>query len=178
MARREHRITVKARFANRLSPTLLKTVDQIDETEKRILQEFGHEAVRTFKVWAPGRLGEAVRLYDVGEGRKEIRVYARNKGYDYVGVTRFGHRTKVIKPTRRTRRGAQSVISTRRPKRQAGKGKGAALRIQSRFGGVYYRHSIPGYDPEYDWAERAQDEINLRIKNRMDKAAREFGFDD
>lgn len=116
-------------------------------------------AVYIFRAHAPkrsGRLRKGIRAQQTG-GAWVVRADARNPetGYDYVGVTRKGHRVRVIRPT-----------------------QGKVLRFV--IGGrVLYRTHVKGYRPATDWAERAHAPVRrlarsgvVRLSQRIERLLR------
>lgn len=169
---KESKITVRVKHINRLSPTLVKLGRQVDAVEARVLREAHRDAVDIFKEHAPGRIADGVIV--VGRGSEvEIFAYAKDplSGYDYVGVSRLGHKKAVIKPRRD--RSAASVLATGKP-RKSGKSKKATLRIPLKAGGFIYRQSIKGYRPKVDWAEVAQERVTRNSRRILRNAAKDF----
>lgn len=82
-----------------------------------------------------GRMARGVVAHDFGDIL--VDVHARNPltGFDYVGVTRFGHSVARI----------------------TAKGPGHALRLP--FDGGIFRRSVRGFHPGVDWAETALPQI-------------------
>lgn len=73
-------------------------------------------------------------------------------GYDYVGVTRFGHRVRVIRPV-----------------------KAKALRFQPRKGGPFiFRASVRGFRPASDWAADALPEVQAEADRQLASFGRGF----
>lgn len=81
-----------------------------------------------------------------------VRAHARDpeSGYDYVGVTRFGHKLPRIHPTRVWGR--------------SGPPYGAALRTPRGF-----FKSVPSYQPKGDWSRRAHPAILQTARRRVQK---------
>jgi hypothetical protein len=133
-------------------------------------REIGKQAEVAFAAFAPhrsGRLSRGMSSTTAG-GTVTVRDEARNPatGYDYVGVTRFGHRVARIYPKHRSFGAA--VISTKN--RRGGEtlthgydsfNSQAALRFV--IGGrVLYRKSVAAYHPDHDWSEDALPDIEAR----------------
>lgn len=148
-------------------------------------QRLVNTAVLTFQSYAPsgpsGRLGRGIRAMSA-QGRSSssgrfqtgrqfvITATARSKeGYDYVGVTRFGHKGLFIRP--RVDRVPQSVVSTKRLKRRFGVGpkhEQPALRLA--HGQPRFQYKVRGIKRSVDWAETAQGAVN----KQLDAAAKEL----
>lgn len=108
----------------------------IPTTLRRSQRQLADGAVTVYRRHAPrrtGRLSRGIRVIGGGNALT-VRADAKNAetGYDYVGVTRKGHRVRVIRP-RRAR----------------------ALKIQL-AGGVIFRASAKGFRPRSDWAQDAR----------------------
>jgi hypothetical protein len=135
-------------------------------------QELGKAAEVVFGAYVPVKTGRELRGIgsDLAGGVVTVSDYARNptSGFDYVAVTRFGHRVDRIYPTHRS--SAASIVATKR--RRGGEtlthgfdsfASNAALRFT--IGGrVLFRHSVRGYHPASDWAEDALPEIEAQAQ--------------
>jgi hypothetical protein len=119
-------------------------------------RELGRAAEVVFGAHAPFRSGRLIRgiSSEGGGGGVIVKDIARNpeSGYDYVGVTRFGHQVARIYPTHT----AGSVLAS-------GKARSGALRF-SIGGRVLYRASVAGYHPASDWAEDALPEVRAEAQ--------------
>jgi len=128
------RLTVKYR-EGRLA------VDDLTEGLKRRLS---HEAQEAFRQAAPkktGRLARGIRAR-IGQDGFTISMTATNNGYNYGGVTRFGHRTAFIEP--------------KDPRRM--------LRLQFMGGKTIYRARVRGFHPATDWAGQARVELRSALR--------------
>lgn len=116
-----------------------------------------------------GRLSRGISSRAVGS---EILVTAEAKslGYDYVGVTRFGHRNEWIYP--RSDRAPASVVSTTGPRGTVQKGN-AALAFMFR-GKLIFRSRVKGFKPKSDWAEDALPDIQKDAEERLAAFGRGF----
>jgi hypothetical protein len=118
---------------------------------------------------ASGRMARGVKAHTRGQV-VEVVVFARNPigGYDYVGVTRFGHKTEFITP--RADRHVAYVIDTKR-KRQ--RGRRATLRFV--IGGrVFYRQKVKAFHPDHDWAEDAMPQVRDSADRAMQRIKRKI----
>lgn len=183
--------TVKTSEAER---RMLVFINAVPNELAKEVQALVNKAVFTFQAYAPsgpsGRLGRGIRAISA-QGRSSssgqfrtgrqfvITATARSReGYDYVGVTRFGHRRLFIRP--RGDREPQSVISTRKLKRRFGQGprhERPALRIPR--GEPMFQHKVRAFKPTHDWAETAQravdKDLNLAAKRLANNLTRRFG---
>lgn len=121
-----------------------------------------------------GRMARGVRAVVAGDSAI-VTVEARNPqtGFDYVGVTRFGHRSRNITPTHppkaarfypKTAKAFPLPFGFRRSITGF-----AALKMP--FG---YRRSVRGFHPSRDWAEGAMPEVQKVADERLGKLGREF----
>jgi len=153
------RIVGADRIARNMQAAAIQIRSDVDEAKR----ELGDIAELIYNAHAPhksGRLGRGIVARDLG-AVVQVEAHARNpaSGYDYVGVTRFGHRVARIYPRSRFARRA-SVVATRN---ERGRGRRAALRIPM-GGGVIYRASVRGYHPTSDWADRALPQIEAEAR--------------
>lgn len=150
-----------------MSPLIGKLPDPND-LDRILLEEMrgvGQDAELAFAAHArhkSGRMARNVKAHVVGRN-VEVTVFAQDPltGYDYVGVTRFGHKVEFITP--RADRRPASVLATGR-RRQTGH------RAMLRFvinGRVFYRSRVRGFHPDHDWAEDAMPEIQASADRAM-----------
>lgn len=177
---------------------MLVFVKAVPNELARETQRLVNDAVLIYQSYAPGggsgRLARGIRSVSA-QGRlssgqfatgRQFAIVARARsveGYDYVGVTRFGHRVKFIRPS--SNRQPQSVIATHKPKRRFGHGETSAdrrpaLRIPSRTGGKpLYRNVVRGTVKTHDWAQSAQravdKELDLASERLAHNLTRRFG---
>lgn len=121
-------------------------------------KELGRKAEVIFGAHAPfksGRLIRGISSFTLGSG-VTVKAEARNptSGYDYVGVTRFGHGK--IEP--RSDRGSAFVLATKRRRATLRTKARAALRFT--IGGrVVYAAYVNAWKPAGDWVESAMPEV-------------------
>lgn len=131
--------------------------DELDRLVMKAQQELADDAEIIFSSFALHRSGRMGRnIHTIQSGRTlTVQVEARDPltGFDYVRITRFGHKTFRIVPKARS---AATVIAT--GKKRA-KGRRASLRWVQLGGGVIYRRSSRGFHPVKDWATEALPEI-------------------
>lgn len=167
---------------------LLAFIPAVENELAHAVQQLANHSVHIYQAYAPsgpsGRLGRGIRAVSaqgrVGSsgrfstGRQfAIIATARNRsGYDYVGVTRFGHRNAFISP--RVDRERASVVSTRKARRDVTHHEGLpALAIPSRKGGPpIFRHQVRGFHPPYDWADVANEMVKRETKHVSDETRR------
>jgi hypothetical protein len=152
------KITIKARpvGAERVIRRFLTAADRLKEDTLEGQRELGRLSEVVFAAHAPHRSGRLIRGISslVLGGRVIVKDEARNPetGYDYVGVTRFGHKVARIYP----KHAAASSLAT-------GKAKKGALRIPM-GGGFIFRASVAGYHPGSDWADEALPEVRSQAQ--------------
>lgn len=139
--------------ADRGARRLLEGARTLREEMRRAVGALAEDAELIFAAHALRRSGRLARGMSsrVSGTVALVRADARNpeSGYDYVGVTRFGHRVRRIYP-RRAR----------------------ALRIPLPDGRVIFRRSVRGFRPRGDWAQRALPDIH----REAERAARRLGI--
>jgi hypothetical protein len=139
--------------------------DTLAELEKETLAVYRSHAVGGSR----GNLAEGLQAQRTGTisrpGFQVESTYRDPKsGYDPLSVTRFGHRTKLIRPRDDRRRAV--TISTKQPRgpetadRFKVQGSQQALAFFSeRHGKVIFRHYVKGQDPASDWVKDARAEL-------------------
>lgn len=162
-----------ARFADarRLIYSILGIRYRIPGEIEKAVGGVADDAELIFQAFAPrasGRLARGIRAIKAG---KVALVFVRARdprtGYDYVAVTRFGHRRSRIRP--RSDRAPASVVAT-----GSGRATGGQAALRFTMGGrVLYRRSVRGFKPRGDWAEKAEPQIQVILGD----AASELGQD-
>ncbi len=102
--------------------------------------------------------------------RRPNKVRGPARPFDYVSITRFGHKVAFIYP--KQLRPEASVLSTKR-KRKSGR-HGALAVSFTPGGGVFFFNSVRGYHPKSDWVADAGpeiaaelDRVSLEYKRRL-----------
>lgn len=150
-------------YANRLTELTGFMTRELRDTVKNL----GQRSVIVYQAHAPaktGRLARGISSEPAMGGTEVVSVRARDprSGYDYVGVTRFGHRKAWITP--KAERAIATVASTKRARRI---GPAAALRIPVAGGDAIFRHRVRGFKPAGDWATKALPQINREVDRAM-----------
>lgn len=136
-------------------------------------EELGKAAEVVFGAFVPVKSGRELRGIgsDLAGDVVTVSDYARNPqtGFDYVAVTRFGHKVARIYPTHRTSASASNIATKRRRGGETLTHGYDSFTSQSalRFtigGRVLYRHSVAAYHPASDWAEDALPEIEAEAQ--------------
>lgn len=134
----------------------LVNVGQVMEREhQRTVREVGEDAELIFAAHAlrdTGRLARGIRSRAAGKNAL-VTAHAREpkSGYDYVGVTRFGHRASVIH--------GRPILG------------GRNARFTTKYRGFIARR-VKGFKPSEDWAERAHPEIRVAANAAMRELGR------
>lgn len=150
-----------------------RAADHADQDVTDAALRLARDTVVVFRQAAPVKTGKLRRgiaaKRTVGGAEVAVHAYSR-AGYEYSGVTRFGHRHAT--PDRiypRADRFPASVVETRHA-RAPGEGRRPALRFV--IGGrVFYRASVARYHPLGDWADKATPEV----ERLADAAVRRLG---
>lgn len=90
--------------------------------------------------------------------RRPTSVSGPARPYDYVGVTRFGHKVARIYP--KQLRPEASVVATKRKRLTGRSGKLAFMA----GGQLLFRGSVRGYHPATDWVQDAEPEVLLEAQ--------------
>lgn len=154
---------------------------EVGAATRDAVRAVGGVAESQYRQRAPSRSGllkSSIARVEIGRASRTTVVVGANArdpqtGFDYVPVTRFGHRVARIYP--RVDRAAATVVSTRQPRLMNGRG---FLRF-SVGGEVFFRRSVRGYHPAVDWATLADPVIDAalaiqgaRIPARTERAVR------
>jgi hypothetical protein len=147
-------------------------LDRILLEEMRGLGDDAELAFASVARKATGRMARNIKAHVRGQ-TIEVTVFARDpkSGFDYVAVTRFGHKVEWIYPRADRVQRPAYVIAT---KRKRAVGHQAALRFV--IGGrVIFAKRVRAFKPDHDWAddamplvERSADEAMRRVKRRIE----------
>ena len=156
----------------RAKPSALRSImspAKLGELLKQAQAELANDSEIIFASFALHRSGRMARaIHTVSDGGDlVIETEARDPvtGFDYVRITRFGHRTYRIVPKRPV---VASVVATRGAR---SRGRTAALRMV--IGGrVLYRRSSRGFHPATDWAADALPAVKLAARRRLGTLSR------
>ncbi len=141
-----------------------QTARDLQSELNEIVKEVGEDAELIFAAHAlrdTGRMSRGVRSTPQGSTAL-VQVHAEDPktGFDYVAVTRFGHRVDRIHPKHAPRDGRYlAPIPGVGPRWVR---KRAALRTP--FG---YRASVRGFKPKGDWADRARPQIEQNASQML-----------
>lgn len=155
-----------------LARAFLREAVRLREEVRGAKQDVAEDAELIFSAHAlkkSGRLSRGISSRVIGED-VIVRADARNPktGYDYVAVTRFGHKVKWIVP--RPDRQPATVRATGRP-RQTGPRAALAIPVG---GKLIFRKRVKGFKPKRDWAADALPEVETEAGERMAQLGRGF----
>lgn len=155
-------------------------VARLDHDVAEVRREVGEDAELILAGFAPeetGRLARGIRAVSKGK-TVELRANARDPetGYNYVPVTRFGHRVAIIYPGQRARSITSPLRLTSRGTVRLTEGPGArrdifggARALKTKFG---YRAWVRGVRVSSDWVEDALPEIEAAAHQRLEQLGR------
>lgn len=142
---------VRFRFegAGRVAVQLFDVAGSVGPEARQAVRESGEESVFIFRTKAQrrtGRLHRGIRSR-MGGDTATVSATARSaRGFDYVAVTRFGHRVRVIRPVH---------------------AKALRFRVGNR---ILFRHSVRGYRPHGDWRDKAMPAVDRTARSALDRA--------
>ena len=117
---------------------------------RRFVAGYAAPVYRSVAPRRTGRLQRGIRVEEA-EGRSRVSVQARSQaGFDYVGVTRFGHRQRIIRP--RTARVLRFEVGGR----------------------VFFRPWVRGYRPAVDWVQRGHERLRPVLEREARRLAQEI----
>lgn len=163
MGRYRVQITGADRVARRMQIAAATIDDDVLEAQKAL----GETSELIFAAYALKRTGRLARgiVSRVLGSVVQVEAHAKDprSGYDYVGVTRFGHRVARIEP-----RADRAPASVRATGRSRARGAHAALRIPV-GGTAIYRRWSRGFHPARDWAEAAIPQVEAAAERQAQK---------
>jgi hypothetical protein len=146
--------------------------EHVDDETERAVAELGEDAELIYATFAlhgtSGRLARGITAQKAGPHKVIVRADARNPrtGFDYVAVTRFGH--KVFKIVPKHDRAPATILATHK----ARKGGGLGALMFSIGGNVLFRKSTKGFHPTTDWADRARPHLEEKVQTTAVRLAR------
>lgn len=167
----------RARFRGRVeardaATAFVREAGRIQRDLHKAVRDTADDAELIFASHAPRRSGELARgmRARVAGSLALVEAHAESDdGYDYVGVTRFGHRARVIRPKRRPV--VKHLYPTKAKAFPLPFGFRAWIRdfraLSTPFG---FRRRVRGYRPRSDWATRASVRVQLHQAARRNLA--------
>lgn len=146
-----------------------------DHQVKKIRDELAADAELILAAHAPKgptlRLVRGIRSRTIGDTVViEARATDPESGYDYVGVTRFGHRVDRIFPGR-VARSLSSPARFTKAGTVRKRAVGGAFALKTPWGP---KHSVRGFKPLSDWAAGANEEVFLLGQLKLREMANEI----
>lgn len=177
MPRKKSNFSASAEGAGRQAANARNVGRMIDKGMDVSARAVGDDAELIYQAAAPrrsGRLARGIRAIPAGD---TVIVTAEavdpKSGFDYVAVSRFGHRKRIIRPVNRSGR-ARKARTVSRSARGTFVTRGrAALVFQSR-GKTWKLASVKGFRPLNDWVEGALPDIRSAADTEMDKTGNEI----
>jgi hypothetical protein len=151
------RVRGKVTNADKIGADLQRGERVLDDILERALFEIGQVSVGVLRLAAPrgdtGQLARGIKWRRRGDKGVDVTINAVNRqtGFDYAGVTRFGHQVEYIYPTEGRK----------------------ALRINSRRIGISYRAYVHGVKVSHDWVDDAWPAITVDLDAVMKELGRE-----
>lgn len=155
MARKNIRVRGKVTNVERVDASLRRTSSALDDIADQSIGDLAHRSVEILQGVAPkgrsGQLGRGIKARRRGAHSLDITVHAVSKltGFDYAGVTRFGHQVEEITPTEGRK----------------------ALRVSFQHGDVGFFDRVRGFQPTGDWVD-----LGLpAIRSEAERVAKQAG---
>lgn len=148
MARAE--FTARFEGAGRVAVQLFDVAAAVESEGREAVRESADESVFIFRTKAQrdtGRLHRGIRAAMAGDTATVTARARSGAGFDYVAVTRFGHRVRFIFPRR---------------------AKALRFRVGRR---VLFRTRVRGYRPGSDWRDRALPAVERTVEAASVRAA-------
>jgi len=130
-------IKVKAERAAAVGAKFGRTKGKLSSELEQSVSDIGQAMKRVYRFWTPkqsGRMQKGIGVRKAGRAVVEITVSAvdPDTGFNYVAVSRFGHRVTTIQPVT------------------------ANILKLNLYGGFWtFAPEVKGYRPKYDWVEEA-----------------------
>lgn len=149
----------------------------LNEELPKFARNVGTDATLILETYAPirsGRLKHGIRATPIGP---QVVVSATavdpRSGYDYVAVTRFGHRKRFIVPVTKSGKARKSRTVKRNVAGQFTARGEASLMFTSRDR-IWMLPRVRGFRPRGDWVDRAWPEIKDAADGEMQKMGHEI----
>jgi hypothetical protein len=143
---------------------------RLENELENIVREVGDDSELIFSAHAlkdTGRMSRGVRSIPTGT-TAVITVHAENPDtrFDYVAVTRFGHRVERIYPKHDVQNPGRYLAPTPRGPRWVDKKPALRIPKGNKHGGGFYA-SVRGFKPQGDWAQRALPEVERNASQAL-----------
>jgi len=166
------KINAKVKGAKRQAGNARAAARMVNRSQEESARNVATDAELILQEHAPRRshrLARGIRAVTVGD---QVILTAKavdpDSGFDYVAVSRFGHRKKIIKPVRSGGRSRRARNRTRLASGRFGTRRPAALRFYS-LGQLWILPSVRGFKPTSDWVQDSMPEINAAARDEMEQ---------
>jgi hypothetical protein len=175
LPRKRSKISAEVQGAGRQAANARSVGRYIEQAESA--RNVGADAELIYQAAAPvrsHRLQSGIRAIPTGDS---VMVTARavdpDTGFDYVGVTRFGHRKDVIIPVSKSGRARKSrTVARIASGRFASRGSGALV-FHSR-GKTWMLPSVRGFKPKGDWVDKAWPDVKDAADTEMEQTGNQI----
>lgn len=163
-------------------PGVARTARKLSRAERdlnRLMQKemdsLSRRVLAIYRAQAPGGLADEVHVQRTGGIVRPgfsvtVKATDPTSGYNYLGVTRFGHRRKWIEPD--LDRAPASVVATH-VRRSPHRGSRPALRfVDKATGRVIFRYRVRGVRHSQDWVRVARDQTQPMISESTQRLGR------
>jgi len=149
----------------------------IDDAMNESVRNVADDAELIYQSAAPRRshrLARGIKARVVGDQAVvSATAVDPESGFDYVNVTRFGHRKRVIYPVTKAGKPRKARKATRGAGGQFSARGGGALAFQS-LGRQWILSSVRGFRPKGDWVELALPEVTAAADTELDRTGNEI----
>lgn len=177
-------ITVSVAGAGKIEAKFTRAQRELDQALFEEFRTLAPEILAIFQAHAAGgprgKIGRGLQVERAGSTSFRpsfslVSTYRTSEGFDPLGVTRFGHRRRIIRP--RADRGEASVLAHSglrgpSPDKPGGKPTQTALRLLDRDGNVIFRHYVKGVRHQVDWVKEARSAIQPAIDRSTERLGR------
>jgi len=176
LPRRDERFTAGTSGAGNRANAARNVSAAVTRSMAQSARNVGSDAELIYQEHAPrrtGRLARGIKARAVGDQVVVSAVAVDPKTqFDYVDVTRFGHRKAIIVPV--TKRGRpRKTLTIARVAGQFVSRSGGRLVFTSR-GRLWRLFSVRGFRPTGDWTDRATPEIQIAADTEMAKTGNQI----
>jgi hypothetical protein len=173
LPRKPLKIKADAKGAGQQARRARNVVQLIDREFGESARNVGTDAELIYQAHAPirsGRLKSGIRATPVGEDQVIVtaRAVDPDSGFDYVAVTRFGHRKRVIIPVTRRGQARKSRAIRRGPGGRFIARGGGMLAFES-LGRHWILPAVRGFRPKTDWVETAWSEVRAAADTELEQ---------
>lgn len=171
LPKRRSRINAKVEGAGRQAKAAREIANMLNL--ERSARDVAKDAELIYAANAPhrsGRLSRGIRAVATGGGDVAVTATAvdPDTGFDYVRVSRFGHRKALIFPVTKRGQRRQSRTKVRDPKTGRFTSRGRSALVFNSRGKTWKLPYVKGFRPKGDWVARSQPEITAAAETEME----------